>query len=125
MESYVKLLLFILLAVMECIMAIVAIVKGISKRKATGNLTHLEQENDLRKFMVDECSNVERFSKFLKATMSKQELAEYKRSTVLKNMKLYAQANNYIWYNEGVWGDVLTKYISDANTASGKVVSAK
>ena len=125
MESYVKLCIFLILVVVEIIMTIVAVVKGLYKRKVTLKLSRTEQEIDMSNYMIDECSTVETFSKFLKQSMSKQELSEYKRNTVLKNMKMYAKANGYTWYNEGVWGDTLTNYISRANTASGKHVTTK
>ena len=123
MEDWLHILLSLLLAGTQVVLAIIAIVKGLAKRKATKNLTIAEQEKDMRKYMIDECSSVESFSKILKGAMSKQELSDYKRNTVLKNMELYAKANGYTWYNSDVWGNELTEYIKGANIVAGKVLA--
>lgn len=123
MNIYVKIIVTILLLIWSFSMSLTALLKGLSKRKVTSKYTQKEQENDLYNYMVSQCSAMERFSKFLKNSMTKQELSDYKRNQVLGNMKMYAKANSYNWYNEGVWGEVLTKYIDEANTASGKVTT--
>ena len=102
--------------------AVVAIVKGFSKNKASAKLTENEQRSDMDNYMRSECSNVEQFSSFLKTSMSKEQLSAYKKNTVLRNCKMYAMAQNYTWYNEGVMEENLKNYIAQANEVSGKKV---
>ena len=95
-------------------------ISGKSKKNKNKALTQKEQEIDLDNFMVDECSRVESFSSFLKSSMNKAQLSEWKKTEVLKNVTMYALANSYSWYNKGVYEDKLAKYIENANIASGK-----
>lgn len=125
MEIDVKIIIALALAVFELITATVAIAKGLFNKKTKAKLTQLEQENDLWDYMVDECSNMEGFARVIKNSMSKEQLAEYKHTTVMKNIKLYAKANGYEWFNEGVWSQYLTDYIKEVNKASGKTVTNK
>lgn len=99
----------------------VAVINGFKSVKNTKKLTATEQENDLRDFMVEECSRVEAFSMFLKGSMNKDQLSEWKKTEVLKNIGLYASANGYSWYNKGVWDMKLENYITSANHATGKL----
>ena len=125
MEFDVKIIVALVLAVFEMITATVAIIKGLFNRKTKARLSQLEQENDLWDYMVAECSNMEGFARVIKNSMTKEQLAEYKHTTVMKNIKLYAKANGYGWFNEGVWSQYLTDYIKEVNKASGKTVVAK
>lgn len=125
MEFDVKIIVALALAVFELITATVAIAKGLFTKKTKAKLTQLEQENDLWDYMVDECSNMEGFARVIKNSMSKEQLAEYKHTTVMKNIKLYAKANGYEWFNEGVWSQYLTDYIKEVNKASGKTATTK
>ena len=111
-------------AVFSLISFVVSIVKGLSKRKTTKLLTQTEQENDLYDYMVGQTIQVERFSKIIERSMTKEELSKYKRDTVMSNITLYAKANGYSWFNSGVWSDELTKYIEQANASAGKTVKA-
>ena len=99
---------------------VVAFVKGFKKRKVMKNCTQIEQENDLYAYMVNECVSIEKVSTRFKSVMSKDELAEYKRSTVIKNMTLYSKACGYSWYNVGVWTQKLNDYITECNSVAGK-----
>lgn len=98
----------------------IAVINGFKNRNKTKKLTATEQENDLRDFMVEECSRVEAFSAFLKGSMTKEQLSAWKKTEVLKNIGLYASANGYAWYNKGVWDIKLEDYITNANHATGK-----
>ena len=75
--------------------------------------------------MVDECSRVEAFSSFLKGSMNKEQLSNWKKNEVLKNIGLYASANGYSWYNKGVWELTLDSYITKANEVAGKANKPK
>lgn len=125
MTETVKLIVTILLIAVQILTAIVAVVKGLTKRKTSKHLSKVEQENDLYDYMVNETANMERFAKVIKNSMTKDELSKYKRDTVMKNMTLYARANGYSWYDESVWGNELTKYIEQANATAGKVTAVK
>ena len=103
--------------------AVVALIKGKTTKKTKGELTVSEQKQDLNNYMVGECSNVEQFSLFLKSSMTKEQLSAYKRNTVLRNMKMYAMAQGYSWYDENVAQMELENYISNANAVSGKSVN--
>lgn len=120
MEFDVKIIVAISLAVAEMATALVAIFKGLIGSKTKRKLSQLEQENDLWDYMVDECSNIEGFARVIKNSMTKEQLADYKHSTVMKNLKLYAKANGYEWFNDGVWSQYLVDYIKQVNNASGK-----
>ena len=120
MEFDVKIIVAISLAVVEMATALVAIFKGLIGSKTKRKLSQLEQENDLWDYMVDECSNIEGFARVIKNSMTKEQLADYKHSTVMKNLKLYAKANGYEWFNDGVWSQYLVDYIKQVNSASGK-----
>ena len=123
MEDWTNIIVSLVLASIQVILAIIAIAKGLAKRRTTKELNKAEQEKDMRKYMISECGTIEQFSKLLKNAMTKEELANYKRSTVLKNMYLYAKANGYSWYDEDVWGNELTEYINGANIVAGKVTA--
>lgn len=123
MWDTIKIIGAIVLAVFEIVTAIVAVVKGLKNRKTSQRLSQVEQENDLYNYMVSQCSDMERFARVIKGSMSKSELAEYKRSQVMKNITLYAKANGYIWYCESVWATELEEYISSANAVSGKITA--
>ncbi len=119
-EHIISIIVSAVLLVFSIISGVIAFIKGRKQKTITSQLTEEEQKSDLRRQMIDECSSVERFSKFLKTSMTKTELSQYKYSTVLKNITLYAKANSYAWYCESVWGEEITKYINDANAVSGK-----
>lgn len=110
----------ILLATISIVSTVIAIVKGLKKRKAMKEKTQAEQELDLKQFMVNECVSVENVSTRFKTVMTKEELSAYKRDTVLKNITLYAKACGYSWYNNGVWLQYLNDYIAECNSVAGK-----
>ena len=118
-EQVIKLICWLLAILFSIVSSIIGLVKGKNKKKTSNKLTQAEQENDLFNYMVEQTIQVERFSKLIKNSMSKEELSKYKRDTVLNNITLYAQANGYSWYNSGVWADNLTKYIENANASAG------
>lgn len=123
METTLKIIIFALSCLFSLFGTLSAIYNGLKKRKTTKALTEGQQWDDVRRFMVNECSRVERFSKFLKNSMSKTELSDYKKTEVLKNLALYAKANGYSWYNHTVWELELKEYINNANVASGKTAT--
>lgn len=108
---------------LSVVSSIVAVCKGKSTSKAKSKLTQVEQENDVYDYMVSECSRVEVFSAFLKNSMSKEQLSEYKKNEVLKNVGLYAQSKGYTWYSKAIAEKDLEDYITNANTASGKTIT--
>ena len=71
--------------------------------------------------MVSECVRVEQFAQFLKQSMTKELLSEWKKTEVLKNLSLYASANSYTWFDKSEWEQELTEYISNANAVSGEL----
>lgn len=124
-EKVIKIVFLIVACLFSIYTSVMAIVKGLSKRKTTKALTQVEQENDLYDYMVNQTIQVESFSKIIANSMTKEELSVYKRNTVINNMTLYAKANGYLWYDSDVWGGKLTTYIENANASAGKVKAQK
>lgn len=98
-----------------------AYLKGRGKRKITSKLSQVEQENDLWDYMVSQIKRTETKSKFLKGTMSKEELSKYKKEEVLEKLELYAKGNQYMWYSPSVWSGEIDKYLEDAKTVQTKI----
>ena len=98
----------------------IAFVKGIFSKKTTKNLTETQQKEDLYQEMIDQIKSTEQFSVFLKNSMTKQQLSNWKKNEVLKNVSLYAASNGYGWFVRNEWEEKIVCYITDANVASGK-----
>lgn len=118
-------LLYLIPLVVSFISTIIAIIKGLNSKKRNKSLSEVEQRNDLFNFMVSEAIRVEQFAQFLKNSMTKEVLREWKKTEALKNISLYAKANGYTWYNKSEWEQQLTDYITCANQASGKSIVEK
>lgn len=103
-----------------CLGTISAFVFGLVKRKTKKKLSQTEQETDVQHFMQNECIKVEKFSKSYCKTMTKAELSEYKKQTVLEKTKMYAMACGYEWYNEELGVNYITQIVEIANAISGK-----
>lgn len=124
MEKWENLLYLLPLAV-SLVSTIIAIIKGLTSKKRNKSLSEVEQRNDLFNYMVSEAIRVEQFAQFLKNSMTKDVLREWKKTEVLKNLSLYASANSYTWYIKSEWEQQLTDYIACANQASGKSIVEK
>lgn len=125
MDITIKIICIFIAFLFSFVTSLVAFIRGLSNRKVNKKFTQTEQENDLYDYMVGECIQIERFSKIIKNSMTKEELSEYKRKSVLSNISLYAKANSYDWYNSEVWANELDDYITQANASSGKEKTVK
>ena len=81
---------------------------GRSKRKITKALSQVEQQEDLRQQMVAEIESAETTAKLFGV---KTDTATWKKSTVLKNVTLYAKGQGYSWYNEEEWSVKIDEYV--------------
>lgn len=100
-------------AIVALLGALVAFLKGIGKRKATKNLTQVEQEEILRKYMISECVKAQHAVKYLRKDIPKDEVSKYKHNIVMEKITMYAMGSGYTWYNEEVWSQKLTDYIKE------------
>ena len=114
MDEYLNIILPCLSAVCTLVGLIVAYVKGTNKKKAVNALTEKEQKDMLYSYMLEEAKKAQRKSKFFQPTMSKQEVANEKRESVMEKVTMYARGANFTWYDENEWNEKLTKLLSDA-----------
>lgn len=109
------------MAFLSVVGGLCAYIKGRSKRKITSKLSQVEQENDLWDYMVVQIKRTETKSKFLKGTMSKEELSKYKKEEVLEKLELYAKGNQYTWFTQSVWSKEIDSYLDDAKQVQTKI----
>ena len=112
--SMIKEVIILGLGVISIIGLATNYIVGRKNRKIKSKLTTVEQEQDLYNKMVEECIKVQKFSKFLKNSMTKENLANYKHNTVLENIRVYALACGYTWYHEDNWSDKINEYIKNS-----------